>query len=105
VEVFPLTECELGWIRPEPLPDEYARLLNGDAKIVAVYRPEPIPQDFGGDAVAVVQTAPDKRVALSFQGGRLIAIETECGAGDPNQLLNPDRVEEFIIAPDATPAQ
>jgi hypothetical protein len=105
VEVFPLTECELGWIRPEPLPDQYARLLNGDSKILAVYRPKPIPQVFGGDAVAVVQTAPDKRVALSFQGGRLIAIETECAAGEPNQLLGADRVDAFIIAPDATPAQ
>jgi len=101
VEAFPVLQCELAWIRPEVVPDAYAKALGTKAKLVAVFRPVSRPFVLEANYIAVFDTDGNDDtqtgVALSIKEGRVIQIEYQCS--DFAALYAPDKVSEFVVAP------
>lgn len=108
VEVLPVIGCQAAWYRPEQAPDAYRATLSGaQRRLVAVYVPKegaPFPN---ADQIGVIDVIePDEgvssAVALAVDGGRVIAMETECE--DVTRLYAEERVGRFIVPPGGEPA-
>lgn len=107
VEVLPVAQCELAWVRPEALPQAFASALgDGPLRLAAVYKPAmPAGAPNAADAEYVAVIATGERsgrpggVALAIRGGRIVSAETDCG-GLP-RLVAPERVASFIVEPRA----
>ncbi len=108
VEILPKLGCAAGWVRPEDVPPTYgAALIGKSPKLVAVYQPAAGVDPYGAQYVAVISTGThadgaSAAIALHIKGGRIIAIEDDCGAA--LKLLDHARVKAWVLAPGATAA-
>jgi hypothetical protein len=107
VEVLASSACDLGWVRPEQVPDAFRSNLSPEKpELVSVYKPHVNPADFGGgfgaDAVAVFRTnkhvdGQAGGVALHIKVGRVVWIEADCR--NLTELTAPQRVDSIIFDP------
>ena len=109
VEVLPASDCGTRWVRPEQVTDLFRLSLGAEPpQLLAVFTPKATAALFGGgfDAgqVAVFRTSThgsgdDAGVALHIRDGRVVWVEADCR--NLLELLAPDRVASFILAPNA----
>jgi hypothetical protein len=106
VEVLPKLGCDApGFVHPEAVPDAYAAVLHSDSlKLSGVYVPVAAEVHWEEDAIAVIATGKhdsgaDAGVALHLKGGRIAAIEDDCG--DILRLLDESRVKAWLVRPGA----
>lgn len=106
VEILPKLGCQAGWVRPEDVPPTYGTALVGKSpKLIAVYQPAAAVDPYGAQYIAVISTGThadgtSAAIALHIKGGRIIAIEDDCGAA--LKLLDHARVAAWVLAPGAT---
>lgn len=108
VDVFRAVFCDPGWVRPEQVPDAYEGVLGaGGVTLFAAYAPaaDAAPADVTADTMLVMRSVGDPATpsgfALAVNGGRIVAIEADCG--DFAALYAQDRVGAFFVEPAATP--
>jgi hypothetical protein len=105
VEVLLTLGCSsTGWVRPEIVPDVYATALKDkQPRLTAVYTPTAGVQfvRFGTEYVAIIATrragGGDAAVALYIKGGRIVALEDDCG--NPQGLLDSARIGAWVVRP------
>lgn len=112
VEVLPVSACEGTWVRPEQVPDAFrGSLSEGELRVAAVFRPNLSSDAFGGGFGAeygiALGTGPagdgtTNGAVFQVKDGRVVWIQQACApptGGNLEQLIEPGRVQEFIVAP------